>query len=68
MDFAKRKKFNLKVLQRHDPMICEILDQSPHGVMYKFAVERISWVCRLETTLIFLRWRLDTRDSGKNGL
>ncbi|KAL1932817.1 hypothetical protein VTP01DRAFT_8495 [Rhizomucor pusillus] len=43
MDFAKRKKFNLKVLQRHDPMICEILDQSPHGVMYKFAVERISW-------------------------
>ncbi|KAI9030166.1 hypothetical protein CLU79DRAFT_695528 [Phycomyces nitens] len=43
MDPVARKKLNLKVLQKHDPAINDILDQSAHAVVYKFEPENKSW-------------------------
>lgn len=33
---AKRLQLNLKVLQRHDPSIVEILDSTSYVVLYKY--------------------------------
>lgn len=44
MDLVARKKLNLDVLKKHDPNICDILDQSAHAVVYKFDTEKQSWV------------------------
>ncbi|KAI9490769.1 hypothetical protein BDB00DRAFT_874942 [Zychaea mexicana] len=43
MDFVKRQTLNLTVLQRHDPSIIDICDQSPHAVVYKFIQDKNSW-------------------------
>ncbi|KAI8982325.1 hypothetical protein BDF20DRAFT_866276 [Mycotypha africana] len=43
MDLVARKKLNLDVLKRHDPNICDILDQSAHAVVYKFDIDKASW-------------------------
>ncbi|KAI8364724.1 uncharacterized protein BYT42DRAFT_590160 [Radiomyces spectabilis] len=43
MDKVARKKLNLAVLQRHDPAIVDILDQSAHAVVYKFSPDKQSW-------------------------
>jgi hypothetical protein len=44
MDPVARKKLNLEVLKRHDANTCDILDQSPHCVVYKFDIQKNSWV------------------------
>lgn len=44
MDLVARKKLNLDVLKKHDPNICDILDQSAHAVVYKFDTEKQTWV------------------------
>lgn len=44
MEPVARKKLNLEVLRRHDPNITDILDQSAHAVVYKFDIEKKSWV------------------------
>ncbi|KAI8148299.1 hypothetical protein BJV82DRAFT_591584 [Fennellomyces sp. T-0311] len=43
MDFKQRQVLNLTVLQRHDPSVVEICDQSPHAVVYKFITDKNSW-------------------------
>ncbi|KAI7862633.1 hypothetical protein BDF14DRAFT_1853221 [Spinellus fusiger] len=43
MDPVARKKLNLRVLQRHDQAINDVLDQSAHAVLYKFEPEKQSW-------------------------
>lgn len=44
MDLEERAKLNLTVLKRHDPSICDICDQSPHAVVYKFIRDKNGWV------------------------
>lgn len=53
MDLIARKKLNLEVLKRHDPNICDILDQSAHAVVYKFDTEKTSWVKKRKNPFIF---------------
>ncbi|KAI8096568.1 uncharacterized protein BX664DRAFT_324285, partial [Halteromyces radiatus] len=54
MDKAARKKLNLKAIRRYDPAIVNILDQSPHAVLYYFSNEKREWVKKSVEGVLFL--------------
>ncbi|CAO3593569.1 unnamed protein product [Absidia cylindrospora] len=54
MDKAARKKLNLKAIKRYDAAIVNILDQSPHAVLYYFSNERRKWVKKSVEGVLFL--------------
>lgn len=65
---AKRLQLNLKVLQRHDPSIVEILDSTSYVVLYKYvpapapsdadsqdSPADMQWVRRAASVVVFVR-------------
>ncbi|CAO3633235.1 unnamed protein product [Cunninghamella blakesleeana] len=54
MDKVERKKLNLKAIKRYDSAIVNILDQSPHSVLYNFSQEKREWVKKSIEGVLFL--------------
>ncbi|KAI9021206.1 hypothetical protein DFJ74DRAFT_707172 [Hyaloraphidium curvatum] len=60
MDPVAKKTANLRVLQRHDPQIADILDAASHVVVYRFDDEKEAWdKVQVEGTMFVTR---STRD------